>query len=142
MQVEYEFNTDGPFKTDYPNFYYRICNLQDIITAYCKKGSLYGFPTRRIYGSDAPQILRVFFDDAKAKRYEQMMQRFIARYKYRSAEPLPFPKFPVALQVDVFLGTEYSCVFDFSVWDDQDALTKFCDELKQRHDEVYLGMLR
>lgn len=142
MQVGYDFTKDGPFKSDYPNLYNRICNLQDIILSYCRTGKLYSVYLFGTAATDAPRILHVSFDDSKAKCYEETIERFLDKRPPRGEISLPLPKFSVMLQLDVCFGVKSFASFDFAIWNDREALINFCEDLKKRRNDVYLSRIR
>ena len=133
----YEFDRNGgPLKEDYQHFYNRINNLQDMIISYCRYGKLYSLLPYGIVAEESPKILRVTFDEAKAKRYETQTEHFFLRRYPKAETGIPKPKFAVTFEIGYCFGVTEIRTFDFRSWNDDD-LKKFCRELKEHRDETF-----
>lgn len=133
MPSTYEFRLDEcQLQKDFPNFYYRVRNVQEIIVAYCRYGELYAIYPYNDPIEDAPRIYSVTFEEKDAKRYEKTVERECLRRKYKDIVGLPRPQFAVTLGIHVAFELRETYEFDFRNYTDE-ALIEFGEKLKKRY---------
>ena len=103
------------FEHDFPHLYYRICRLQDAMTAYYLKQDVNVLVGAQFRAKDVPYIGEVAFPAKQGKKFCERMERYFRRVPRDNAE-LPRPMFVVEITVEYGEGDFERYRFDFRTY--------------------------
>ena len=118
------------FEHDFPHLYYRICRLQDAMTAYYLKQDVNVLVGAQFRAKDVPYIGEVAFPAKQGKKFCERMERYFRRVPRDNAE-LPRPMFVVEFTVEYGEGDFERYRFDFRTYCEE-SVTDFCQNVRER----------
>ena len=117
------------FRDEFPNLYYRICRLSDVLFAYFVCGDIHCIVGEHTVREGYPYFSRVSFMRKNALRYERRAESVLRGRMRESA--IPKPTFPVLLEVTFSTGACEQFSFHFREYSDR-SLLAFCGVVGER----------
>lgn len=137
--VSYSMGTnelEEPFKRDFLHLYYRMRQLRDAIIGYYLDCNIHLLVSEQYDPKGVPIICEVSFDEEKAKKYCERMDRYFAKIPSKQGEFLPRPQFAVDLVIDFGEGITEPFSFDFRGYCNE-KVVDFCSKVKEREQYHY-----